>query len=203
MEYSWLVGLRKAVYVAVMMLSVTVTAMAKTGHFNGPQDLTWPLLLSGLAVGCDWLRNYLKVAEPEGSKNISKAPVVALFVALAAILSGCAYSGTHFRETANKGTPDELITEYDGISVTPPLAKRESANLVWSYELKGGDSKISTGQEDKGIDTTAQAQAFEMLGTMIGKAIEAWVTAQTANGASLTDLLHDAVPIVEPLVKGK
>lgn len=203
MKYSVWVGLRKAIYVAMMMLSVAVTAMVKTGQFSGPSDLTWPLVLTGVAVAADWLRNYIKVADPDTGKTLSKLPIVVLAAVLACVLEGCAVSTTRFHESSAAGTPDELITDYSGWSWTPPLSKRESANLVWSYKLDGGKSEISTGQEDKGVDTTGQQAAFEMLGRFVSEAVTAWAKAELAQGATPVDLVHDVVPLLAPSGSGK
>jgi hypothetical protein len=195
-KYNWVVGMRKAAYVAMMMLSVAITAMVKTGQFEGPEDLTWPLIVTGLTVAADWLRNYVKVAKPDASGINNKIPIVLLMITLAAMCGGCAISTTRFEERANVGTPDEMITKYNGVSWTPPLGKRESANLIWNYELADGVSKISTGQQDIGIDNTGQAELVKMLGSVVLKAVEGYFAGQVAAGITPIDVIHDALPLV-------
>jgi hypothetical protein len=197
-KYDIVVGLRKALYVFGIVVSVAVTGMVQSGELKGPEDLGYPLLAAVLATGADMMRNYVKVKKGKKKGGVKMLPVVLLGVMVSGWCVGCAVSTTRFEERANEGTADELVTVYRGWTITPPFGERESANLVWSYELKGGDSRISTGQEEKGTDNTGQVAGVDALGALIGDALSKYFSAQAAYGKGPLDVLREWVPVLLP-----
>lgn len=201
-KYELSVGLRKFAYLVFMMGSAAGGAMRQMGKLESWEDVTWVVVFVGVAAAADALRNYLKVENPEFGRKLSKIPVIGFGIFVAASMVGCAYQTTRFVEISREADGTELTTKWGGTTVTPPLAKRETANLTWGYELDGGHSRIRTGQSETGTDTTAQSVFVEMLGRVIGQALASYAQSEARYGNGSPGVFGDLLELMVPVLRG-
>jgi len=200
MQYSWIVGFKKFLYVFIGTAGAAIAAMQQTGNIDGVESLTWPVIIAGVIAAVKWVSNFFKVKKNK-SLNNSKFGHLLPAILIAFCLTGCITSNT--RDATYELSPEgksvkTAETEHNIKVFSVKNLDKGFTEFGATWDGQGGVS-LSTAGNVEGLQTTTLDVLIDKISQILAKAIEGYVDTLLARPPTLLEVIDGSIPHILPI----